>query len=352
MAIDTQNEERKEKLKEIIKMKEPLAFIGAGCSKQCGYPSWSELLQLMQDEVVKIYPDLQSKVDILMSEKDKLWIAQELRKLMGEDAFGKFIKKIFEPRKEVKENKFYRNLINIKFQHFLTTNYDSLLEQFSKFLPTNCDRLCWDEEKKVQEFIRNLNRNSTPTDTRYIFYLHGRFDSPTETIILSERDYGKRYKVGNLTSKALWMAAAIKNIIFIGFGFEDFDLLKVFREVNWELGAENEPRHYAIIGLKPQEDGITRQKYLLEKYGIQPVFYEIKIKKGEVCESCKRSLSPDEENHDNLIDLISEIANTTECYIQPSISEDMATSSLDESRKIFEYTKRHIDERKRSQTNV
>jgi len=87
MAIDTQNEERKEKLKEIIKMKEPLAFIGAGCSKQYGYPSWSELLQLMQDEVVKIYPDLQSKVDILMSEKDKLWIAQELRKLMGEDAF-------------------------------------------------------------------------------------------------------------------------------------------------------------------------------------------------------------------------------------------------------------------------
>jgi len=346
MPIDNQNEERKEKLKDIIKTKDSLAFIGAGCSKQCGYPSWKELLQLMREEVIRLHPSRESEIDILMREKDKLWIAQELRKSIGEESFSSLIKKNFEPKREAM-NQLYRNLVNINFKHFLTTNYDTLIEQSIRFLPTNFDHFCWYEEEKVQNFIRSLTLKTTPNNsTRYIFYLHGRFDSPSNNIVLSERDYARRYKEGNLASKAIWMTAAIKNVIFIGFGFEDFDLLNIFREVKWELGNEKDPRHFAIIGLKPNEDTIHKRNYLLDKYGIQSVFYEVKVERDEFCETCKRPLFSDEENHDNLENLISEIANTTGCYIREYALQDQTISS-DESHKIFEYTKRHIEERER-----
>jgi len=347
MAIDNKNKEEKENLKEMIKIKESLAFIGAGCSKQCGYPSWSELLQLMRNEVIELYPDRESEVDVLMQERDRLWIAQELRKSIGEENFGPFIRRLFEPQTKSQNSDFYRDLVNINFRHFLTTNYDTSIEQHIRFLPTNSDPFCWHEEEKVQNFIRNLTRNSSSNDNiRFILYLHGKYDSRSEDIILSERDYAKRYRKGNLASKALWMIAAIRHVIFIGFGFEDFDLLNIFREVKWELGNEKEPRHFAIIGLRPNEDSLHKRRHLLEKYGILPIFYEVKVKQSGSCDSCKRPFSPGEENHDNLKDLISEIANTTGCNVREYTSGSQ-TTPLDESHRLFEYTKRHIEERRR-----
>ncbi len=347
--MDNKNEEIKENLKEVIKIKESLAFIGAGCSKHCGYPSWSELLQLMRNEVIKLYPNRESEVDVLMQERDRLWIAQELRKSIGEENFGPFIRRLFEPQIKSQNSDFYRNLVNINFRHFLTTNYDTSIEQYIRFLPTSFDPFCWHEEKKVQNFVRNLTRNSSSDDNRrFVFYLHGKYDSPSGNIILSESDYAKRYKEGNLASRALWMTAAIRHVIFIGFGFEDFDLLNTFREVRWELGNEKEPRHFAIIGLRPNESRVHRTNYLKEKYGILPVFYEVEVKQSGLCDSCKRPFSTGEENHNNLKDLISEIANTTGCNVRDYTSGSQ-TAALDESYRLLEYTERHIEERKRQQ---
>ncbi len=344
MAIDGQNEERKEQLKDIIRTKESLAFVGAGCSRQCGYPSWPELLRLMADEVVRLNSTRQQEVNSLMQERDKLWVAEKLRRYMGEDVFGLFIREHFQTRRDSASNNLHGDLVRMNFCHFLTTNYDDLIEQSIRFVPTRTERLCSHEEGRVQHFIRNLNQGSYQNEaTRYVFYLHGRYDSPGRDIVLSERAYARRYKAGHIASRALWMVAAMRKIVFIGFGFEDLDLLNIFREVHWELGDERNPRHFAIIGLKSDELGETRQRSLLDKYGIQSVFYEIGANMGAIGDSCNRPLPSGAEDHGNLVDVISEIARTPGCSVSEHAVEDSRRrTALDESHRILEYTERHI----------
>lgn len=110
-------------------------------------------------------------------------------------------------------------------------------------------------------------------DTIRIFYIHGRYDNP-ESIILTERDYTNRYQEGSLATKCLWFIAATKQVVFIGFGFRDFDLLSAFRQVRGEFGG-GDPRHFALVGIKPKEEGIICRNYLRDKFGIEPIFYEI-----------------------------------------------------------------------------
>lgn len=245
------------------------AFIGSGCSSKLFYPGWDELLCKIEDKVL-------NKADIEIYKysekctKDKLWYAEKLVTTIGDDKFHELIKDIFQPPR-IMNSSFHRNLVNIPFRHYLTTNYDTLLEIASKGSNFPLSDFCWNDKERLNEFFQGIHEDGHQL-AKYVLHLHGRFDRP-DSIILTERDYMKMYFEQETFNKILWSIISSFRMCFIGFALEDLDLLSVFRKSRWDLGR-GQYRHYVILDEK--NDIKTRQShraYLNGKYGIQPIFF-------------------------------------------------------------------------------
>jgi len=177
-----------------------VAFVGSGSSKRVGYPDWDELLSLMEGEIRTKDPTFNGSFH--REAGDTLWHAYKLKERLGEN-FYPFIKKTFEPKNN-RHNAFHINLMSLSFQHIITSNYDSVLEDaFSGLRKSKpVERFCWNEKEKLCDFIRRMN-DPLYKDTIQIFYVHGRYDSQ-DSIVLTERDYTNRYHEGNLAIKPGW----------------------------------------------------------------------------------------------------------------------------------------------------
>ncbi|OGW12934.1 MAG: hypothetical protein A3G93_13880 [Nitrospinae bacterium RIFCSPLOWO2_12_FULL_45_22] len=269
--IDRENNERAlSRLIELLKTGRALAFVGSGSSKRVGYPDWDELLSLMEGEIRTKDPTFNGSFH--REAGDTLWHAYKLKERLGEN-FYPFIKKTFEPKNN-RHNAFHINLMSLSFQHIITSNYDSVLEDaFSGLRKSKpVERFCWNEKEKLCDFIRRMN-DPLYKDTIQIFYVHGRYDSQ-DSIVLTERDYTNRYHEGNLAIKCLWLIAATRQVVFVGFSFQDFDLLSAFRQVRGDFGG-GDSRHFALVGIEPNKDRIIRRNYLNDKFGVEPIFYDI-----------------------------------------------------------------------------
>jgi hypothetical protein len=136
--------------------------------------------------------------------------------------------------------------------------------------------ITWNERDKVSEFLSGL----THAQRRYYVYLHGRYDSKLEDIVLSEADYVRRYVVSDDANKKLFALFLTQPVLFIGFSLNDPDLASLMRVVNAYLGGSEQDknllltRRFAILPLREQRDDprLTFERYQ-EKLGIAPIFY-------------------------------------------------------------------------------
>jgi hypothetical protein len=92
-----------------------------------------------------------------------------------------------------------------------------------------------------------------------LFILHGTYSDSLDTIALTDRGYGALYANGSLFGKLLWLLCASRSLVFIGFGFEDADFLYAFRASMREMEGYPGPCHFAIVGLKPEEEDGPRR---------------------------------------------------------------------------------------------
>jgi len=160
--------------------------------------------------------------------------------------------------------------MQIPFRHYITTNYDTVLEHASYSLSQSIESFCWNDREMLRKFFQNLN-DPRSQDTRYIFHIHGIYDKK-DSIILTERDYMRLYFEEELAGKILWSIISSFKILFIGFSMSDLDLLSIFRKARWEFGR-GAPRHFAIVEENNVEARITKRIYLRDKYGIDPIFF-------------------------------------------------------------------------------
>jgi len=263
------NEMALELLGEDINKGNVFAFIGSGCSAKLSYPGWDELLNRLEEQI-KNQEDLEVYKYSEKCTKDKLWYAEKLVAILGDAKFHVLIRDIFQPPR-IMDSSFHRNLINIPFRHYLTTNYDTLLELASKGPESLFSDFCWNDKELLNEFFQSIHDNES-LSKRYVVHLHGKYDRP-DSIILTERDYMKMYFEQETFNKILWSIISSFKMCFIGFALEDIDLLSIFRKSRWDLGR-GKVRHYALID--EQNDDRTRQShraYLNGKYGIQPIFF-------------------------------------------------------------------------------
>jgi len=247
------------------------AFIGAGSSKKLGYPLWEELIGILE-EAVKTKGtsiDLQLYKNNRDHEKDPLWYAEVLKSYLDESEFYSLINKTFRPQRD-SWTPFHQKLIKIPFRHYITTNYDTILERASYSLSESIESFCWNDKEMLREFFQNLN-DPRSQGTRYIFHIHGIYDKK-DSIILTERDYMKLYFGEELAGKILWSIISSFKMLFIGFSMSDLDLLSIFRKARWEFGR-GAPQHFAIVEENNIEARITKRIYLRDKYGIDPIFF-------------------------------------------------------------------------------
>jgi len=260
-----------EQLIKAIKSNIVFAFIGAGSSKKLGYPLWEELIGILE-ETVKTKGtsiDLQLYKNNRDHEKDPLWYVEILKSCLDESEFYLVINERFKPKRN-NWKPFHQKLMQIPFRHYITTNYDTVLEHASYSLSQSIESFCWNDREILRKFFQNLN-DPRSQDTRYIFHIHGIYDKK-DSIILTERDYMRLYFEEELAGKILWSIISSFKILFIGFSMSDLDLLSIFRKARWEFGR-GAPRHFAIVEENNVEARITKRIYLRDKYGIDPIFF-------------------------------------------------------------------------------
>ncbi|MFA6213273.1 MAG: SIR2 family protein [Candidatus Obscuribacterales bacterium] len=245
----------------------PLAIIGSGVSAQAQLPSWSKMLESLHETIYKrVSPMAQAMLDKVKAIDDFPWKAEEYRRLSSKDELHDCLMKMFAldtPRELLLQ----KDLLKLNFSHYLTTNYDNLLEQACT--SEHIRAVDWSSDKLRQRFFVGLDNNDP---SRFIVHLHGTLGHP-ETLVLTERDYVNRYIKSEQTNRELFSLFLHHPVVFIGYSLNDPELTNLLRIAKAHRG-DGSLKHFAILSYKEKgNDEHTRARLLNGKYGIQPLYY-------------------------------------------------------------------------------
>jgi tetratricopeptide (TPR) repeat protein len=256
--------------------KHPLALVGAGSSCAAGYPTWTQLLDLLAKEVEAQRPELKAQIDEARTIADLGARASVFRLQLGQELYHSFLRKTFGPENS-RIVSLSRVIINLPLRHVLTTNYDAVLEtaheQERGLRPPH---LVLSNKPYMSEFIGQLA--NTAYGRRYV-HLHGRFDDPS-SIVLTEDDYQELYINTAGTTERYFAMLATSPVVCIGFSLEDADVMGGFRRIASILGKTKQ--HVAIL---PSPIGMSMdaaRALCRSKFGIEAVFYERTPEHGQL----------------------------------------------------------------------
>ncbi len=261
-------------LPKLIGFKKCAVFIGAGISMSTGYPSLQQLLQKMAIEA-----DIDELKEKVITDN---WMDdfQVIRTALGEKHYRDCLIRIFDHRtKDSEFNSVHLCVMNIPFCAYVTTNYDPCLEFAAR------------------HSLRSLNRhpfsypNLPPVDLKggHIFHLHGYLDpdnhSSVNTLVLSREDYDDAYKITEVVPTFLSTLFRDLDVLFIGFGWNDFKILDNIKEANEsrkgrehvatqrDIQLAREGQKFAIIDFETYLKDKKNNNYI-GAFGVKPIIYE------------------------------------------------------------------------------
>lgn len=202
-----------EDILEYKKKKKLAFFVGAGVSAVSNYPSWSDLVKDMADELKYKYKiDADGKA--FFPSDEYLRIPQIYYDNKGKKKYYEKVNSSFSNNCE--PNKVHDLIMQINPYHILTTNYDTLLEQAANKYGINYSVINHDEKVAV-----------TPTK-RYILKVHGDFEY--NKFVLKEQDYLDYERDYILIDTVMKTIIATNLIVFIGYGLNDYNIKLI---LNW-----------------------------------------------------------------------------------------------------------------------
>lgn len=222
-----------------------VVFAGAGISKNSNVPLWWELTE-------ELKKDIDSP-----NEKDDLKIAQLFYNQKGEKEYNERIRTILK-YKQTFPNSLHKAILDLKPEHIITTNYDSLFEQ-----AIQNEALAYSVVRKDQDLPYSLN-------TQLLIKMHGDFDELN--IVLKEDDYLDYYKNFPLIDSFVQGIFASRLVLFVGFSFSDINLKYILQKIRNILGKHSQSA-YLITYEKLDE---AQMSYLKNK-GITTVSYSESI---------------------------------------------------------------------------
>lgn len=185
-------------------------FVGAGVSKLSGAPTWSQLIQAISGKLQQAPPNTYSFDECLQ-------IPQMFYYSLGENTeeYYTFVKEQLHSS-SISPNIIHREMLNLNPVSFITTNYDTLLEDAAI---QHCQSF------KVVSRDEDV---STIFGDRFILKLHG--DFKYNNFVLKEEDYlnySDNFKLIETLAKSIF---STNTVVFIGYSLNDYNIKLI---LNW-----------------------------------------------------------------------------------------------------------------------
>ena len=185
-------------------------FVGAGVSALSGAPTWKDLIHAISDKLGRARKDEYSSDEYLQ-------IPQMFYYSLGEnkEEYYKFVKEQLYSS-SLLSNTIHREMLNLNPVSFITTNYDTLLEDAAV--------------QYCQSFKVVSRDEDVPTifGDRFILKLHG--DLKHNNFVLKEEDYlnySENFKLIETLAKSIF---STNTVVFIGYSLNDYNIKLI---LNW-----------------------------------------------------------------------------------------------------------------------
>jgi len=291
-----QNIRNLKSLMELYSKDRTVSFIGAGVSKPLGIPDWEQLLNNLSKCANKYY-NFQSQ----LPQNSKEWpafaekIYNEFNQNNNSQKYFEIVSERMKPQINTTTLTLVKLVLAINIH--LTTNFDSSIENAYKFL-NYLSEYFGESEMRIDYRTYYIPDFSFDTGSNpAIYYLHGNVEK--NIYILKKSDYEKFYpSVSSITNSSKALEEFLKyyyknkNIIFIGFSFQDYYIREFFLNLAKEIERENqihmnlyrqsggsyaipEIKHFLIIGSGTSEfrkfgDEIFNN---YQSFNIYPIIY-------------------------------------------------------------------------------
>jgi len=248
-----------------------IPFVGAGVSQLGGCPGWNDFANATLKFFVKKEKLSYAQLDQIssLSSRVKLSVALELEK---QHNLRINFKKLLEPSVAKKQigDEVYLNLSKLATT-FVTTNYDDWLNQNppmafrvdehpSPSNPPDTSRHPFYKRSDIS--VENLNFPNA------VFHIHGSMHD-RESMVLTTVDYLDLYSSHRIDGKGnhenpfltfLQTLFHLKNVLFIGYGLNELEVLEYIIQKGIEILPNNneEPRHYVLQGFFSHEIELAR----------------------------------------------------------------------------------------------
>lgn len=212
-------------------------WAGAGLSMEAGYPSGSQLAELLwrrlpEDEKLGLSKDLLMVSDFYVHRNDK-----------GRDELIMLLKEIFKKKDQKSES--HDTIRKMEFFNIIiTTNYDELFEDHI----TDIEII-----KSAKELARSKS------NSRKLIKIHGDLNSPKK-LVLTKDDYSKLYNINQ--QNPFWGKINVelteKGVLFIGYGFNDPNVRGLFDFLHKKLKKHKKPKYLIAPGLSESEKAMLK----------------------------------------------------------------------------------------------
>lgn len=222
-----------EALREAVRERNVILFVGAGVSMNLGLPSWRELIEWMGTEVgcdprefvlLGHYQALAEYYRIRRGNLDTLarWMDRTWHRPPGEERLA--------------ASRIHELIVRLDFPLIYTTNYDRWLEKAFELHGRPFVKVV---------VVRDLLR--VREGVAQIVKYHGDFDDPA-TLILSETSVFERLQFDSPLDIKLRSDSLARSVLFIGYSLSDIHLRLLFYRLSCIWGRfgtqEHRPRSY------------------------------------------------------------------------------------------------------------
>jgi tetratricopeptide (TPR) repeat protein len=250
-----------------------IGFVGAGTSARLGYPTWYQLIN-------SLYEHASTFADVPPPDRDAdmRWLAEvygaEIRRRGFLQQVMRDILSDTTERETTERDEALRLhllIARLPFTHFITTNYDDLLEEACNRLfeiasgrkPSDTQR-CLTRDGRLSAPFSDFLRSFSQESQRSVLHLHGTLTGEQLTLALG--DYDEQYLHEAMLLR-MFSILATNTVVFIGASLRDTDIMELVRRSTFHTGGSQ--RHYAFLpDTRRAEAGMLRTSY-----GIEPIFY-------------------------------------------------------------------------------
>ncbi len=248
------------KYTEAIIRDEAAVFAGAGYSREAGFCDWKGLLKDIAEDI---------ELDI-NKETDYISLAQYYENANG---YNTLCNTVLDNFSKYRNNYILaRSVESLPIKTYWTTNYDHFIEDTLR----NDFKKLVDVKKTAENLTCNLrNRDAT------VYKFHGDIDD-LSSLVITKSDYEAFEREHAQFINALNGDLINKTFVFIGYSFNDPDLLNILKSIRLTFD-KNKRTHYAIFKKVQKKDFKKIQEYEyakikqelkitdLKRYGIESV---------------------------------------------------------------------------------